>query len=84
MQSLISLALAVAAATSAPIQVQSTPARESANKAEGFGKHLDQSVLKTRVVSVSTASIRADGRVQLNCETHRAENHASELNEQKK
>lgn len=71
MQTLLSLVLATAAATSAPIQVQSTPARESSNKAAGFGKHLDQSALAPKVTSVSTASIQPDGRVLLSCETRR-------------
>ncbi len=75
MLSLISVVLATAAATSEPIQVQSTRARESSNKASGFGKHLDQGALVSKVTSVSTAFIRPDGRVQLNCETHRADNH---------
>ena len=73
MLTLISLALAAATA-SAPIQVQSTPARESTNKAAGFGKRIDQSALETHVVSISSASIRPDGSVQLSCETHRTEN----------
>lgn len=81
---LISIMLAAAAATSAPIQVQSTPARESTNKAAGFGKHIDQSMLATHVLSVSTATIRRDGSVQLSCETHRAEDLELERNEQPK
>ena len=84
MLTLISLVLAAASATSAPIQVQSTPARESFNKAAGFGKRIDQSALETHVVSVSSASIRPDGSVQLSCETHRAENQGLERNEQPK
>lgn len=83
MLTLISLTLAAAAA-SAPIQVPSTPARESSNKASGFGKHLDQSVLAPGVMSVSTASIRPDGRVELSCETRRADNRELERNEQVK
>ena len=84
MLTVISLVLASAAASSAPIQVQSTPARESTNKAGGFGKRLDQSALETHVVSVSSASIRPDGSVHLSCETHRAENQELERNEQPK
>ena len=73
MLSLISLALAAAA--SEPIQVQSTPARESSNKASGFGKHLDQSALSSGAMSVSTASIRPDGTLELSCETHSPDDH---------
>jgi|GEM_PF-2759956 len=83
MLTLIYLTLATAAA-STPIQVQSTPARESSNKAAGFGKHLDQSALASGVMSVSTASVRPDGTVELSCETHRADNHESARNEQQK
>ncbi len=99
MLTLISLGLAAAAsapipAQSAliqgePIQVQSTPARESSNKASGFGKHLDQSALIAGAMSVSTASIRPDGTLELSCKTHRPDNHelerhALERNEQEK
>ena len=77
---LVSLALAAATA-STPIQVQSTPARESSNKAAGFGKHLNQSALASGAMSISTASIRPDGTVELSCETHRADNHELERRE---
>jgi len=80
MLTLVSLALAAATA-SAPIQVQSTPARESSNKAAGFGKHLDQSALASKVSSVSTASFRPDGTIELSCETHRPNNHELESHE---
>lgn len=89
MLTLIYLALASATA-SAPIQVQSTPARESSNKASGFGKHLDQSALKSGAMSTSTASIKPNGTIELSCETHRADNneelerHPLERNEHEK
>ncbi len=80
---LIPLALAAAAA-SVPLQVQSTPARESSNQAAGFGKRIDQSALETHVVSISSASIQPDGSVQLSCETHRTESPELAHNEQPK
>ena len=80
----ISATLETAAAASAPIQVESTFARQSSNEAAGFGKHIDQSAVETQVSSVSTASIRPDGSVQVNCETHRPESQELERNEQPK
>ena len=79
MLTLMSIVLATAAAASEPIQVQSTPARQSSNKASGFGKNVDQNVFAPLVTSVSTASIDSDGSVQVHCETHHPESH--ELNE---
>ncbi len=79
MLSLISVLLATVAASGEPIQVQSTPARQSSNKASGFGKDVDQNVFAPLVTSVSTASIDSDGSVQVHCETHHPESH--ELNE---
>jgi hypothetical protein len=80
----ISAALAAAVATSAPIQVESTLARESSNKATGFGKNMDQGLFSPQVKSVSTASISPDGSVEVNCETHRPESNELERNEQPK
>jgi len=94
MLTLISLSLAAAASATIPaqsapiqgepIQVQSIPARESSNKASGFGKHLDQSALASGAMSISSASIRPDGTVELSCETHRADNYVLERHEQEK
>ena len=92
MLTLISLGLAAAASApiqGEPIQVQSTPARESSNKASGFGKHLDQSALSSGAMSVSTASIRPDGTLELSCETyspndHELDNHELVRQEQEK
>lgn len=84
MLTLISAVLVTAASASAPIKVQTTPARQSSNNAAGFGKQLDQSAFERRVISISTASIRPDGTVELNCETHRSESPELERNERPK
>ncbi len=79
MLTLISVLLATAEAASAPMQVESTLARMSSNKAAGFGKDMDQGIFSPQVKSVSTASISPDGSVEVHCETFRPE--SDELND---
>ena len=79
---IITTTLAVAVAASAPIQVESTLARESSNKATGFGKNIDRRAFAPKATSVSTASIRPDGTVELSCEIRRPDGHEHEHDEQ--